>query len=73
MTGLWTLARLAQLIETISGQRYSHPGVWRLLKGMHFSCRRPTGRAFQRDGEAVRRWRGERWPERKKTARAKAG
>jgi transposase len=69
---LWTLARIARLIETISGQRYSESGVWRLLKRLNFSCQRPVGRALQRDEEAIRRGKEERWPALKKTARAKA-
>lgn len=71
-TDLWTLARIARLIETISGQRYSESGVWRLLKRLNFSCQRPVGRALQRDEEAIRQWKEERWPALKKTARAKA-
>jgi transposase len=71
-TDLWTLARIARLIEIISGQQYSESGVWRLLKRLNFSCQRPTGRALQRDEDAIRRWKRDRWPALKKTARAKA-
>src|SRR5579875_3217170 len=59
---LWTLARIARLIETISGQRYSESGVWRLLKRLNFSRQRPVGRALQRAEEAIRRGKEERWP-----------
>ena len=72
-TDLWTLARVGKLIEKISGKRYSESGVWRLLKGLNFSCQRPSGRAIQRDEAAIRRWKTKRWPALKKTAPNKAG
>lgn len=71
-TDLWTLARVGKLIETISGTRYSESGVWRLLKGLSFSCQRPSGRARKRDENAIRRWKTKRWPALKKTAPGKA-
>ena len=70
-TDLWTLARVGRLIETISGERYSESGVWRLLKGLNFSCQRPSGRAIQRDEAAIRHWKTKRWPALKKTAPGK--
>lgn len=69
VTDLCILARVARLIGTISGQRYSESGVWRLLKGLDFSCRQPVGRARQRDEAAIRRWRQERWPTLEKTVK----
>ena len=36
---LWTLGRVGKLIETLTGQRYSESGVWRLLKRLGV----PTG------------------------------
>jgi transposase len=72
-TDLWTLARVGKLIEKISGKRYSESGVWRLLKGLNFSCQRPSGCAIQRDEAAIRRWKTKRWPALKNTAPNKAG
>ena len=40
-TDLRTLARGAKIIAKISSKRYSESGVWRLLKGLNFSCQRP--------------------------------
>jgi transposase len=71
-TDLWTLARVGKLIEKISGKRYSESGVWRLLKGLNFSCQRPSGRAIKRDERAIRHWKTKRWPTLKKTAPDKA-
>jgi len=65
-TGLWTAARVAHLIEQECGVQY-HPGhVWRLLRQLGWSYQRPTGRALERDEEAIRRWKRKRWPEIKK-------
>ena len=65
-TGLWTAWRVADLIERECGVQY-HPGhVWKILKQLGWSCQRPTGRALERDEEAIRRWKKKRWPELKK-------
>lgn len=65
-TSLWTAARVAELIERECGVKY-HPGhVWRLLGQLGWSCQRPTGRALERDEEAIRRWKRYRWPAIKK-------
>ena len=52
-TDLWTLSRVGKLIEKISGKRYSESGVWRLLKGLNFSCQRPSGRSGGRQRSAA--------------------
>ena len=65
-TGLWTLPRVAKLIETECGVSY-HPGhVWRILRTLGWSVQRPTGRAIERDEEAIARWKKYRWPAIKK-------
>jgi len=66
-TDLWTLARVAEVIEVTTGVRY-HPGhVWRVLRQMGWSRQRPARRAVERDDEAIERWVNERWPKVKKT------
>lgn len=72
-TGLWTLKRVAQLIESQFGVRYSQPRVWQLLRQLGWSCQRPTGQARERDEAAIRRWKRTVWPTLKKTPRRKAG
>src|ERR1700691_2787828 len=70
-TDLWTLPRVAALIEDLTGVRY-HPGhVWRLLGASGFSCQRPERRAVERDPKAIRRWQRVTWPELKKSPPAK--
>lgn len=72
-TGLWTLARVGQLIEAQCGVRYSKPWVWHLLRRLGWSCQRPTGQARERDEAAIRRWKRVEWPRLKKTPPAKGG
>jgi transposase len=70
-TDLWTLPRVAALIEDLTGVRY-HPGhVWRLMGASGFSCQRPERRAVERDEKAIRRWQRVVWPTLKKRPAAK--
>ena len=71
-TGLWTLPRVAKVIECEFGVRY-HPGhVWRVLKEVGWSCQRPKGQALERDEEAISHWKRYRWPALKKKPSEKA-
>jgi transposase len=64
---LWTLPRVAKLIEAVSSVHY-HPGhVWRVLRQMGWSLQRPSFRAKERDEEAIRRWKRGTWAQVKKT------
>jgi transposase len=71
LTGLWTLARVRKLIEQQYAVRYNPSQVWRILRKLNWSCQRPTGRARERDEEAIRRWKRRRWPQLKKKRRAR--
>jgi transposase len=65
-TDLWTLPRVAALIERLTGVKY-HPGhVWKLLQAMDWSLQRPAKQAKERNGQARREWMGQRWPAVKK-------
>lgn len=67
LNDLWTLPRVATLIERQSEVRL-HPGhVWRLLGQMGWSLQRPSGRAVQRDEAAIARWKKHTWPALKKS------
>ena len=61
-TELWTLPRVARLIETEYGMRYSEPHVWRVLRQLGFTPQRPSKRALERDEQAIREWKRKRWP-----------
>lgn len=72
-TELWTLPRIATLIERLTGVRY-HPGhVWYLLRRLGWSLQRPTRRARERDETAIAEWKRQRWPRVKKTPGGAAG
>jgi len=72
-TQLWTLPRVAVLIEKMTGVRY-HPGhVWKLMGALGFSCQRPERRALERDEPAIRHWKRVQWPAIKKKRAASVG
>lgn len=67
---LWTLPRVARLIEEITGVHY-HPGhVWRVLRQMGWSLQRPTLQARERDEQKVRQWKTRTWARVKKTPKS---
>jgi transposase len=57
----WTLARVAVLIERLSGVSYTLRGVSFLLHRLGFSPQVPAHRAFERDEGAVAAWRSATW------------
>lgn len=65
-TNLWTCDRVAEVIEREFGIRYHSAHVWKLLGKIGWSCQRPTGRAIERDENAIRRWKRVEWPRIKK-------
>jgi transposase len=66
-TEVWTLPRVATVIERLTGVGH-HPGhVWRLLRGLGWSLQRPGRRARERDEAAIAEWKSRRWPRLKKT------
>jgi transposase len=67
LNDLWTLPRVAELIQRQSGVSL-HPGhVWRVLGRMGWSVQRPAGKAAQRDEAAIARWKKHTWPALKKS------
>ena len=66
-TDLWTLRRVAKVIEQITGVRYHQGHVWRILRdSMGWSLQRPAKKAKERNEEAVKVWVSQTWPELKK-------
>jgi transposase len=66
-TDLWTLPRVAEVIERVTGVQY-HPGhVWKILGAMDWTLQRPGKQARERDRKKVELWLNERWPAVKKT------
>jgi transposase len=66
-TELWTLVRVAEVIDRVTGVTY-HPGhVWRILhEQLGWTRQRPARQAVERDDAAIDRWAKERWPKIKK-------
>lgn len=65
---LWTLERVAQVIERVADVHY-HPGhVWRVLRSLGWSLQKPTTRARERDEVEIARWKKVEWPRLKKTS-----
>jgi len=69
--GLWTAARVAELMRHACGVRFTTVHAWRILGQLGWSCQRPVGRAKERDEAAIRRWKKQRWPVLKKTPKQK--
>lgn len=67
-TELWTLRRVAAVIEREFGVALSVTQVWRVLGQMGFSCQKPEGKARERNEQAIAHWKRYRWPALKKTA-----
>jgi transposase len=63
---VWTCARVAEVIRKEFGVSYHPAHVSRLVRALGLSLQKPVRRANQRDEEAIRRWKEERWPELKK-------
>ncbi len=62
-TDHWTLARIATVIERLTGVGYHRGHVWKLLRHrLHYRLQRPARRAVERDERAIARWVAEDWP-----------
>jgi transposase len=59
---LWTLRRIAALIQVHFGVRYHPSHVWKLLRRVGWRCQVPEGRAIQRDEMAIAHWKRYQWP-----------
>ena len=62
-TQLWTLARIADVIEKTTGVRYNTNYVWELMGKIGWSCQKPERRAKERDKEAIKHWKEHIWPQ----------
>jgi transposase len=71
-TDLWTLPRVATVIQRMTGVRHHPSHVGRLLQQLNWSRQRPGRRARERDEPAIERWKTRRWAQLKKTPGAAA-
>lgn len=61
-TELWTLRRVAEVTERLTGVAYHQGHVWRILRRLGWSRQSPARRAVERDEAAIAAWVKERWP-----------
>ncbi|HEX9871093.1 MAG TPA: IS630 family transposase [Candidatus Tectomicrobia bacterium] len=66
---LWTLKRIAAVIQVHFGVRYHPAHVWKLLRHWGWSCQVPERRALQRDERTIAHWKRSTWPAIKKVQR----
>lgn len=72
-TEMWTLERVAEVIERITGIRYGTTQTWTILRTrLGWSRQRPARRAVERDDEAIATWVKQEWPRIKKARGAAA-
>jgi transposase len=65
---LWTLDRIALVIERLTGVRHYPAHVWAILSyRLGWSVQRPRRRAAERDQAAIDRWVAASWPRIKQT------
>jgi transposase len=66
-TDVWTLERIAVVIQGLTGVGLSNPSVWRLLRNrLGWSVQRPQRQAKERDEQAIQHWVAHEWPRIKK-------
>jgi transposase len=65
-TDVWTLPRMARLVEQLCGITYHPDHMSRLMKQLGFSCQRPAKRARERDEKQIAAWKRTVWPRIKK-------
>ncbi|PFG57327.1 transposase [Amycolatopsis sulphurea] len=62
-TDMWTLARVSEVIEKVTGVRYSTTQTWTILRErLGWSRQRPARRAVERNDEAIEAWVKTEWP-----------
>lgn len=62
-TELWTLKRVAEVINKEFGVEYNITHVWRVLKSLGFSAQIPLLKAIERNEAAIREWITVTWPQ----------
>jgi transposase len=71
--GLWTRSVVAALIERKFAIRLGLTAVGELLAKLNLTPQKPLQRAYQRDPEAIERWRRETYPAIARQAKAEGG
>ena len=66
---LWTTRRVAEVIQHFFWIHYHPNHIWRVLRGLGWSCQKLERKARESDEEAIERWKRRRWVPIKKSAR----
>jgi transposase len=66
---LWTLERIAQVIEKKFGIRYHPCHVWKILTALGWSCQKPQRMAKEQNEALVAQWRQKDWSRIKQQAK----
>lgn len=61
-TDLWTLGRVANIINRKTRVSVSQTHTWRILQALGWSNQKPETRYRNRDEAAIKRWKEESWP-----------
>jgi transposase len=64
---LWTLKRIAAVIQVEFGVRFHPSHVWKILRNRGWSCQVPERRPIQRDERASAHGQRDKWPAIKKS------
>ena len=64
---LWTLRRIAAVIQVQFGVRYHPAHLWKLLHRLGWRCQVPERQAIQRDDQVIVHWQRYKWPAIKKS------
>jgi hypothetical protein len=68
-TDVWTLERIAVVLQGLTGVALSNPSTWRLLRDrLGWTVQRPERRAKERDEQAIQHWVASAWPGAKRAA-----
>lgn len=65
-TQLWTLSRLAAVMQKTTGVSFGHNHTWEIVRSLGFTCQKPQVRARERDEKAIAAWKAKRLPGLKK-------
>lgn len=58
---VWTLPRIAKVIEREFGIKYRTTHIWWIMSSLGWSCQRPAKRAIERDEEKIKEWKKNEW------------
>lgn len=62
-TDIWTLKRIAEVIQNEFGVEYNTTYVWQILRAMNYSAQMPLATAMEKNPEYVESWLRDQYPE----------